>query len=128
MLTPSYSHTKQLKTLLTTYEITQLINEPTRVTTSSKTIINHIITNRIQYVSDSGAIPCEMSDHDVIYMVKYLRMPKLRTKPKTLHVRSYKRFNMTGFLGDIKQIPFDQIQDLCDNDANERWKNSSWTA
>ena len=35
---------------------------------------------------------------------------------------------MTVFLGDIKQIPFDQIQDLCDNGANERWKNSFWTA
>ena len=55
-----------LKTLLTTYELTQLINEPTRVTTSSKTNIDHIITNRIQYVSDCGAIPC---GHDVIYMV-----------------------------------------------------------
>ena len=56
LLTPSYSHTKQLKTLLTKYELTQLISEPTRVTAFSKTIIDHI-TNRIQYVSDSGAIP-----------------------------------------------------------------------
>ena len=121
-LTPSYSHTKQLKTLLTKYELTQLINEPTRVTASSKTIIDHIITNRIQYVSDSGVIHCGMSDHDVVYMVKCLRMPKLKTKPKTLHVRNYKRFNLTGFLEDIKQIPFDQIKDLCDKDANERWQ------
>ena len=29
---------------------------------------------------------------------------------------------MTGFLEDIKQIPFDQIQDLCDKYANERWQ------
>ena len=99
---------------------TQLTNEPTRVTTSSKTIIDHIITNRIQYVSDSRVIPCAMSDHDVIYMVKRLRMPTLQTKPKALHVRNYKRFNMTGFLEDINKIPFDQIQDLCD--ANERWQ------
>ena len=122
LLTPSYIHTKQLKTLLTKYELTQLINEPTRVTASSKTIIDHIITNRIQYVSDSGVLPCGMSDHDVIYMVKRLRMPKLKTKPKTLHVRNYKRFNITCFLEDIKQIPFDQIEDLCDKDANERWQ------
>ena len=62
-----------------------------------------------------------MSDHDVVYMVKCLRMPKLKTKPKTLHVRNYKRFNLTGFLEDIKQIPFNQIKDLCDKDANEQW-------
>ena len=108
--------------MLTKYELTQLINEPTRVTASSKTIIDHIITNRIQYVSDSGVIRCGMSDHDVVYVVKCLRMPKLKTKPKTLHVRNYKRFNLTGFLEDIKQIPFDQIKDLCDKDANEWWQ------
>ena len=28
---------------------------------------------------------------------------------------------MTGFLEDIKQLAFDQIQNLCDKDANERW-------
>ena len=92
------------------------------VTASLITIIDYVTTNRIQYVSDSGVIPCGMSDHDVIYMVKRLRMPMLKTKPKTPHVMNYKRFNMTAFLEDIKQISFDQIQDLCDKDANERWQ------
>ena len=38
-------------------------------------------------------IPFGMSDHDVIYMVKrqMVTMPKLKAKPKTLHVRNYKR-------------------------------------
>ena len=56
LLNPSYSHTKQLKRLLTKYELTQFISEPTSVTAFSKTIIDHI-TNRIQYVSDIGVIP-----------------------------------------------------------------------
>ena len=29
---------------------------------------------------------------------------------------------MTGFLEEIKQIPVDQIKDLCDKDANNRWQ------
>ena len=29
---------------------------------------------------------------------------------------------MTGFLEDIKLIPFNEIQDHCDKDANERWQ------
>ena len=114
-------HTKHLKTLLTKYELTQLINEPTRVIASSKTIIDRIITSRIQYVSDGGVIPCGMSDHDVVYMVKRLRMLEVKTKPKTPRVRNYKRFNMTGFLEDTRQISFNQIQVLCDKDVNERW-------
>ena len=68
LLAPFYSHTKQLKILPRNCELTQLINEPTRVKASSKTVIDHIITKEIQYASDSGVIPCGMSDHDVVYM------------------------------------------------------------
>ena len=39
LITPSYSHTKRLKALLTKYELTQIINEPTRVTASSMSLL-----------------------------------------------------------------------------------------
>ena len=57
-------------------------------------------------------IRCGISDHDSIYMVKRLRMPKLKAKPKILNVRNYKRFNLVSFQEDIKQIPFDQIKNF----------------
>ena len=59
--------------------------------------------------------------YDSIYMVKRLRMPKLKVKPKILNVRNYKRFNLASFQGDIKQIPFDQTKNLA-WDPNEMWE------
>ena len=54
-------------------------------------------------------------------MVKCLRIPKLKAKPKILNVRNYKRFNLATFQEDIKQIPFDQIKNFV-RDPNEMWE------
>ena len=42
----STRHLTKYKTFLKTGKLTQLINEPTRVTVNSNTIIDHIVTNR----------------------------------------------------------------------------------
>ena len=120
LLTPSYNHTKHLKTLMNNFGLTQLIKEPTRITVSILTIIDHIIINRPEFVLHSGVIRCGIGDDDSIYMVKRLRMPKLKAKPKILNVRNYKRF-LASFQEDITQIPFDQIKNFA-RDPNEMWE------
>ena len=84
VLTASYNYTEHLKTLVNNSGLTQLIKEPTRITVSTQTPIDHIITNRPDFVLHSGVIRCRISDHDSIHMVKRLRMPKLKTNPKFL--------------------------------------------
>ena len=90
LLTPSYNHTKHLKTLMNNFGLTQLIREPTRITVSTQTLIDHIIINRPEIILHSGVIRCGISDYDSIYMVKRLRIPKLKGNPKILNVRNYK--------------------------------------
>ena len=46
---PPYNHTKHLKTLMNNFELTQLIKEPTRITVSTQTFIDQIITNRPEF-------------------------------------------------------------------------------
>ena len=60
------------------------------MTATSKTIIDHIISNRSEAVSKSGVLACGISDHDVVFMTKHMRLPKLRAPPKLLNVRNYK--------------------------------------
>ena len=47
------NNTAHLKRLIKTYSLTQLIKEPTRTTHTTQTIIDHIITNRSERVSES---------------------------------------------------------------------------
>ena len=103
------------------FGLAQLTKEPTRITVSTQTLIDHIIINRPNFVLHSGVICCGISDHDTIYMVKRLRLPKLKAKPKIPNVMNYKQFSLASFQEDIKQIPFDQMKNFA-RDPNEMWE------
>ena len=118
LLRESNNNTKNLRRLLFTYGFSQFIKEPTRTTSNSRTIIDHIITNRTDLVSSSGIIYCGISD--VVFMQKKMRRPKLRLPPKTISVRNFKHFDRNEFLDDLKLAHFDEIKNYS-NDANEMW-------
>ena len=75
--------------LLTKFHLVQLIKSPTRTTATTKTFTDHIITNRPESVSKSGVLSCGISDHDAVFMIKCMRLPKLKAPPKHLNVRNY---------------------------------------
>lgn len=63
-------HTRRLQFLCSLYQCDQLINEPTRVTQTSATLIDLILTNRPENISHSGVIHVGISDHSMIFAVK----------------------------------------------------------
>ena len=70
--------------LLTKFHRVQLINSPTRTTATTKTVIDHIITNTTASVCKFRVLYCGISDHDVVSMIKRLRLPpKSATKTFT---------------------------------------------
>ena len=64
---PPVPHTRKLKFLCALYQIDQLITEPTRVTPTSATLIDLTLTNRPEYISESGIIHLGISDHSLVY-------------------------------------------------------------
>ena len=57
---------KHINCIYSTYNCKQLITEYTRVTWNSQTIIDHIITNKHEYIVTSRVIPCGIGDHNVM--------------------------------------------------------------
>ena len=49
------------------YGLSQLITEPTRVTSSSKTLIDLCVTNSPEKVTNSGVIHLGISDHSLVF-------------------------------------------------------------
>ena len=78
MLDFTNNDTKNLMRLLTKFHLVQLIKSPTRTTATTKTVIDHIITNRPASVSKSGVLSCGINDHDAVFMIKRMRLPKLK--------------------------------------------------
>jgi hypothetical protein len=73
MLTNIPNHTtKTLKGILETYDyqLSQLITEATRITTSSCTLIDHYITSMPGEIVQSGVIPTGISDHSLIFGIR----------------------------------------------------------
>ena len=118
MLDSTNNDTKHLMKLLTKFNLVQLIKSPTSTTVTTKIIIDHIIANRSESVSKSGVLSCGISDHDVVFTTKHMRLPKLKASPKLLNVRNYKMFNRKTFRKDMNNVPFDEIKNIS-RDASE---------
>ena len=96
--------TKKLKEILETYQLSQLITEPTRVTANSCTLIDHYITStpeKIVRPEKIVVIQTGISDHNIIYGVRKVN-PVLNTrkKAKNIEVRNMKRFDRERFNED----------------------------
>ena len=64
------SHTHRLKFLCSLYQLKQFINEPTRVNSTSATIIDLILTNTPENILQSGVIHLGISDHSLVYALR----------------------------------------------------------
>ena len=103
------------------HNLSQLIDEQTRTTSDTSTIIDHIVTNKPTSVSESGVIHCGISDHDVTFAIRRVRLPKIKYQPKIIRVRKYNKFDNEVFQNDLKNMNFDQITNITD-DPNEMWE------
>ena len=66
--------------------LTQLVTKPTRITTTSSTLIDLIITNNLEIVRHSDVLPCHVADHELITLV--INVKKEKRPPVTKTFRS----------------------------------------
>ena len=112
------SHTYRLKFLCSLYQLKQFINEPTRVTSTSATLIDLILTNTPENILQSSVIHLGISDHSVVYALEKFFLPKLYPKYKV--VRNFKNFNENQFILDVSLLPLELVYQH--NDPNLCWQ------
>ena len=93
-----------------------MISKPTRVTPSSATLIDHIITHNIDSSNTSGIIINDVADHFGIFHVSSVKSTKASNKYR--QVRSYSENNLLKFKSLLDNIDFSQIYQMdCPNKA-----------
>ena len=112
--------TKHIKRIYDAFGLTLLIKEPARTTSDTQTLIDHAIKNRPDLISDSGVLPCGISDHDVICIIRTARLPKIKSDPKILNVHNFKRFDTSNFTEDLVNLSLDIISQI-DEDPDSIW-------
>ena len=83
----------------TLYQLNQLIHTYTRVTDTSKTIIDHIYLSNNIISPASGVLNISLRDHYPVFCV--IPTSKSVRQHNTIRKRSYTRFNSHDFLHDI---------------------------
>ena len=80
----------KLKNVIRSHGLTQLIEKPTRVTNTSATLLDVIITNNPKAVSSHDVVPSSVSDHDLITITVNVRKPKRQEVVRTFrHLGHY---------------------------------------
>lgn len=108
------------------YGLTQLITDFTRVTNSSRSIIDIIFTSDPSLHVTSGVYKICLSDHYLTYTILGQSKPALeKQKHNKVRYRSYKEFNLNNFLSDLNNSNI--LNHILDSESIEeawtQWKN-----
>ena len=88
-----------------THCLEQIKTRPTRITDQTTTLIDYILTNSPDKVSQSGVIDLGLSDHDLIYCTRKISLPKSH-KDNEIFVHSVKRYSPERFLEILTEVVF----------------------
>lgn len=103
---------------MTLYSFSQIINTPTRVTTTTSTTIDHILCNATENVCQCGTLDLGISDHMVIYCT--LKIIKGTTYVNNVvKVRSMRNYDKQVYISMLDNIDWNCVLDLVD--VNSAW-------
>ena len=119
----TYTVTNLSYNLCTKFNFAQLVNQPTRVTAYTSTIIDHIYTTMPSNHIKTNVLDVCLSDHYLIYTE--LNLKKSVTKnSKTIMTRSYNNFSAQSFLLDLKlEFSSFKTENLDIDTAWHQWKD-----
>ena len=103
--------------------LTQLIDNPTRVTSTTSSIIDHVDVSHSEHIIETNVPIFAISDH---YPVCITRKINQRDYPnlthKTIKYRCFKKFKEDLFLADLQHINISQINLINDiQAATDMW-------
>ena len=104
----------------TFFGLKQLKIVPTRVTTGSSTIIDHVLTSFPERVTQSGVIDIGLSDHQLIYCTRKISRIK-RGSHKQIKIRSFKHYTVYLFEQGLSKLNFPNYRNF--NDMNEAYND-----
>ena len=115
MLDARKPYTSSLQQFISNYNLIQPICEPTRLSTSSTSILDLFLASSNTPVISSGVIDVFISDHLPIYLTVSWLSPKCPTK--SIYRRSFKHFDPNLFDNEVARLPwsvldvFDEVDD-----------------
>ena len=109
------------RSVVDTFQLTQIITSPTRVTATTDTLIDHIYTTHPQHVRASKVGVLYASDNLLVVMLRKRNSTKAAV-PCAITYRQYRHFDANHFVHDLHQMPWSDIAKHTDvGDALDAW-------
>ena len=105
-----------------TTNLVQLVQDPTRITETSQSLIDVALTTNENIIYSCKVKSSTISDHNLISLTLKLKPPKMR--PTYISTRSYKNFDPMKFADDLAHVPFHMISFFDDFDDKVHAYNS----
>ena len=101
------------------FDLSQLISQPTRVTETSSTIIDHVYTSHPDNISESFVSHYSISDHFPVCFSREINNKISKSDHITTSYRSFKTFNEDAFInglsGDLNNFTVSPQSDINDD-------------
>ncbi len=103
------SNVKMLQEIMQLYQLTQIIDGPTRVTKSTKSILDVCITSSPDKIIQSCVVHLGISDHSLIYATCKLNSVIKGDFQSSVEFRNCRKFNVESFLSDLYMLPWVEL-------------------
>ena len=101
------------------FGLSQIIKEPTRITSTTSTLLDLILVSNSNNVKKCGVVDIPgISDHCFVYAAYAIRKPKFI--PKTFTRRDFKNFSQEAFMQDINLAPWENVYAVEDNELDKK--------
>ena len=104
---------KRYKEFCSLNGLKQLLTLPTRITKTSTSLLDHVLTNSTDRVSQFGVVDTGLSDHQLIYCTRKITRTKTNVH-KYIKTRSLKNYSQTLFLDKLRKINFPDYSNFKD--------------
>ena len=99
---------KQYNGVLEALNLNQHVTKATGTTTSTSTLIDHIISNNPSRITYTDVLPCDhISDNDAPYACINIRVNKFQ--PRFKYIRNEKKLSISDYVKDFSMLPLSLI-------------------
>ena len=114
-LTKRNASVNKYKSFLHGNVLTQLVQKPTIITNTMRSLLDHIITNNTDYYHVCDLVDPGLSDHSLVFTSR--KRLKIKHTVSYFIRRSYRNFHEANFYSDVKSINWLPLY-TCDNINN----------
>ena len=110
----SHSCNEEFKSIITANGFKQIINEPTRVTDTTSSVIDLVFANCPVNITQAHVIISSLSDHNMIGAVR--KINNFKHPSHTINCRNYTKYDNQKFRNDVSEIDWSPVNNS--NDVN----------